>query len=69
MRWSLCLLKTLKCPRGAVELTRLAHPNRHVYAVAEMAFKHMTIHNQSQSLVVSGESGAGKTEVRQQIAQ
>ena len=39
----------------------------HVYAAAEMAFKHMELQSQSQSLLVSGESGAGKTETNKQL--
>ena len=38
-----------------------------MYAVGEMAYLHMKLHSQSQSLVVSGESGAGKTEVNKQL--
>ncbi|CEG44284.1 myosin-like protein [Plasmopara halstedii] len=34
----------------------------HVYAVSVAAFKHMCEHSQNQSILVSGESGAGKTE-------
>merc|ERR1711936_336995 len=33
----------------------------HVYAVAEEAFKRMERYTQDQSIIVSGESGAGKT--------
>ncbi|KAL5019880.1 hypothetical protein ScPMuIL_002772 [Solemya velum] len=33
----------------------------HIFAVAEEAFKQMTRFDQNQSLIVSGESGAGKT--------
>jgi len=39
----------------------------HVYAIAEMAYQSMTLHNQSQSLLVSGESGAGKTETNKHL--
>ena len=39
----------------------------HVYAIAEMSYQYMTLHNQSQSLLVSGESGAGKTETNKQL--
>ena len=41
----------------------------HVFATAEMAFLHMQLHAQSQSLVVSGESGAGKTESFKRVVQ
>ncbi|GLE05065.1 hypothetical protein PINS_up014049 [Pythium insidiosum] len=34
----------------------------HVYTVSVAAFKHMTRHERNQSILVSGESGAGKTE-------
>jgi len=39
----------------------------HVFATAEMAFKHMELQQMSQSLLVSGESGAGKTETNKQL--
>lgn len=39
----------------------------HVYGVAELAFSHLVAHSHSQSLVVSGESGAGKTEANKQL--
>jgi myosin heavy subunit len=39
----------------------------HVYGVAELAFSHLVSHSHSQSLVVSGESGAGKTEANKQL--
>ena len=32
----------------------------HIFAVAEEAFSCMTRHNRNQSIIVSGESGAGK---------
>ncbi|KAL8613682.1 hypothetical protein ACOMHN_029774 [Nucella lapillus] len=34
----------------------------HVYAIADKAFRDMKVTKQSQSIIVSGESGAGKTE-------
>ena len=39
----------------------------HIYAVAEMAYTHMVNNAQSQSLLVAGESGAGKTETNKQL--
>lgn len=39
----------------------------HVYATAEMAYTHMVANTQSQSLLVAGESGAGKTETNKQL--
>ena len=34
----------------------------HVFAIADKAFRDMKVLKQSQSVIVSGESGAGKTE-------
>ncbi|CAG0926234.1 unnamed protein product, partial [Notodromas monacha] len=34
----------------------------HVFAIADKAFRDMKVLSQSQSMIVSGESGAGKTE-------
>ncbi|DBA65606.1 TPA: hypothetical protein ACH3X2_002670 [Trebouxia sp. C0005] len=39
----------------------------HVYAIADAAFKQMRKDNKSQSILVSGESGAGKTETSKLI--
>ena len=39
----------------------------HVFAIADKAFRDMKILKQSQSVIVSGESGAGKTESTKHI--
>lgn len=39
----------------------------HVFATAELAYTHMASNAQSQSLLVAGESGAGKTETNKQL--
>ena len=39
----------------------------HVFAIAETSFEAMRKENASQSILVSGESGAGKTETTKQI--
>ena len=44
-----------------------AQEDPHVYAIAEMSYQSMTMHSQSQSLLVSGESGAGKTETNKHL--
>ena len=43
-------------------------PPPHVYAVAERAYVHMLRAGASQAVVMSGESGAGKTETAKHIA-
>ncbi|KAF7491299.1 Unconventional myosin-Vb [Sarcoptes scabiei] len=42
-------------------LSNLAHMDPHIYAVAEDAFTKLECSNSNQSVIVSGESGAGKT--------
>ncbi|KAJ2762342.1 class II myosin, partial [Coemansia nantahalensis] len=39
----------------------------HVYAVAEGAFRNMIAYSESQCVIISGESGAGKTEAAKKI--
>ncbi|KAK4049374.1 class II myosin [Microbotryomycetes sp. JL201] len=45
---------------------RSANPP-HVFAVAEEAWQQMTAHGESQSILVTGESGAGKTETTKKV--
>ena len=41
----------------------------HVYAVAEAAYQSMTVDDQRQAILISGESGAGKTETAKMVMQ
>jgi myosin-5 len=41
----------------------------HVYAIADASYKQMRINRKSQAILVSGESGAGKTETSKHIMQ
>ena len=41
----------------------------HVYAIAEEAYHEMTGYNENQCVIISGESGAGKTEAAKKIMQ
>lgn len=50
--------KTIKSYQGK----SLGEMPPHVFAIADKAFRDMRVFKQSQSIIVSGESGAGKTE-------
>ena len=39
----------------------------HVYALADNMYRNMTIDNENQCVIISGESGAGKTEASKHI--
>jgi len=41
----------------------------HLYAIADGAFQHMEMENKNQSMLITGESGAGKTENTKKVLQ
>ncbi len=51
---------TIKCYQGR----SLGTMPPHVFAIADKAFRDMKVLKQSQSVIVSGESGAGKASER-----
>jgi myosin VI len=55
---SLYSIETIKKYQGKSLGTILPH----VYAIADKSYRDMRAYKQSQSIIVSGESGAGKTE-------
>jgi myosin heavy subunit len=56
----------------ATTMAEFAHPSPnkldspHTFAIASSAFQHMRSHLQNQAILISGESGAGKTEATKQ---
>lgn len=47
----------------------LGHVSPHVYAIAEQAYMAMMVDEQRQAILISGESGAGKTESAKLVMQ